>query len=529
MAKHHTRRRAVIIGAGPAGLTAALELLRRTDIQPVVYEMTDAIGGISRTVNHHGNRIDIGGHRFFSKSDRVMRWWTDIFPVQGLPEAGDGVEITYQRKRRHLAVEARGPDPDREERLFLVRRRLSRILYDRKLFRYPLSLNVDTLRKLGIRRVLRIGMSYLHARLRPIRDERSLRDFIINRFGRELYETFFRDYTQKVWGVPCEQISADWGAQRIKGLSIGKALAHALRGLYAKRDDIRQKGTETSLIERFIYPKYGPGQLWEEVARQVVEQGGELHLGWRAETLRLQDGAIAAVGFRDGEGNQRHESADYVFSTMPVRELVRGLEGPVPDGVRQAAQGLEYRDFLTVGLLLRRFGQGPGPDLQDNWIYVQEPDVRVGRIQVFNNWSPYMVRDRGKTWVGLEYFCNEGDALWRQSDDALVELAVAELARLGFVTRDAVLDSTVVRQPKAYPAYFGGFERFDEVRAFVDTIANLFLVGRNGMHRYNNQDHSMLTAMLAVDNIVDGVSSKDNLWSINAESAYHEERDEARR
>jgi len=527
---------ALIVGAGPAGLTAAYELLKRTDIRPVVLEMSQAIGGISRTVNYKGNRMDIGGHRFFSKSDRVMDWWRTILPIEG-SDCGEStrLEISYQGQRRSIeGLQAEsGPDSEREDRLMLVRRRLSRIFYGRRFYDYPIALNLRTVTNLGLLRMLRIGFSYSRARLFPIREERTLEEFLVNRFGRELYLTFFKDYTEKVWGVSCQEIPAEWGAQRIKGLSVAKALGHAARSLIRRDHSLGQKGTETSLIERFLYPKFGPGQLWEEVARQVREMGGDIRMGWQAVGLEVDGGRVTRLTVRDPEsGVTERLSGDYFFSTMPVKELVAALGQAAPAPVREVASGLVYRDFMTVGLLLKRLKVSNDTALKtvnglipDNWIYVQEPDARLGRLQIFNNWSPYLVRDPDTVWMGLEYFCNEGDDLWSQPDADFIRFAIDELERIGIIDAADVLDHTLVRMPKTYPAYFGSYDRFDEVRRYTDALSNLYLLGRNGMHRYNNADHSMLTAMVAVDNIVAGRVDKTNIWDVNTESGYHEERE----
>lgn len=498
-----TEKTAVIIGGGPAGLTAAYELLVQAGIRPVVIEATNDVGGISRTINHHGNRIDIGGHRFFSKSDRVVNWWLDFLP---LDESG----------------ESRDP----ETPAMMVRSRVSRILYGGKLFQYPLSLSPDTVRKLGLLNTVRFGLSYLAARLRPIRQERSLEDFLINRFGRRLYARFFEEYTEKVWGVPCNRISAEWGAQRIKGLSITKVLKHALRRV--RPGDVAQKGVETSLIERFMYPKLGPGQLWQTVAERVAALGGEVRLNQQVTGLHHEDGAVCAVTVRDAAGATSRLDADLVISTMPIKHLVAGLDPAAPAELARIADGLVYRDFLTVGLLVDRIELGGGADgttlaarVPDNWIYVQEPGVKLGRIQIFNNWSPHMVADPTKVWIGLEYFCNEGDDLWEMDDEALFDLAVAEVTRLGLIRPEAVRDRMAYRMPKAYPAYFGTHDELPEIRRYVDGFSNLYLVGRNGMHRYNNQDHSMLTAMAAVDAVL-GKGDKAAIWSVNTEQDYHE-------
>jgi protoporphyrinogen oxidase len=516
---------AILIGAGPAGLTAALEFLRRSDVHPIVLEASHEIGGISRTIRHNGNRIDIGGHRFFSKSDRVMNWWMDLMP----PEASADTQhaLRHQNKQRTLKTTAQGLTPETTDLVMLVRPRKSRIYFLRRFFDYPIKLTGDTLRKLGVTRTLKIGVSYLLARLFPRKEEKSLEDFLINRFGRQLYLTFFKSYTEKVWGVPCEAISAEWGAQRIKGLSLTTAVLHFLKKAFSsgKEEAIQQKGTETSLIEKFLYPKYGPGQLWEHAADQIRSQGGEILLGWRATRLFVQGDAVTAVEAVSDSGERCRFAADYVFSTMPVRELIDAMDTPIPSEVREVSDGLQYRDFITVGLLVNELTvrEPDGGPLKDNWIYIQEPDVLVGRLQIFNNWSPYMVADPSKTWIGLEYFCYQTDALWKMADEDLKKFAIAEVEKIGILRAADVTDAHVVRVPKTYPAYFGTYDRFHVIREFLDRFHNLYLVGRNGMHKYNNQDHSMLTAMTAVDNIIAGIRDKDNVWSINTEMEYHEE------
>lgn len=514
----------VIIGGGPAGLTAAFELLQRTGLRPVVLEADLQVGGISRTVVHAGNRLDIGGHRFFSRDRRVMDWWLDRLPVQ----AQDGpVDLAYHG--RHAALSAgQGPDPQVEDRVMLLRPRRSRILHRGQLFPYPLRLDPPTLRKLGLLPAARIAASYARASLQP-RPERNLEDFLINRFGRELYRTFFQSYTEKVWGRPCREISAEWGAQRIKGLSLRAAVGdYLLRAIPGGRPP--GAPVETSLIERFLYPKHGPGQMWETVAQEVVARGGEVRLGQRVlEVLGdpVCPGRVRGVRVQDAQGHVHELPAAHVFSTMPVAELVEGLARsvPVPAPVAEVAAGLCYRDFVTVGLLLDRLAlQDRGRPLDDNWIYLQDPRARAGRMQIFNNWSPWMVADPTTTWVGLEYFCDRADDLWSTPDADLVEQAAAELVHLGLARAGAARDGVVVRMPKTYPAYFGTWDRFDALRAWLDSIENLWLIGRNGMHRYNNQDHSVLTAMVAVDQIAAGRWDKAPVWAVNTEPDYHEGR-----
>ena len=482
------QKTAIIIGAGPAGLTAAYELLNRTNIKPVIYEMTEDIGGISKTINYKGNRIDIGGHRFFSKSNRVMQWWQNILPSQ-----------------------------------MLTRTRLSRIFFLRKLFDYPVSLNLNTFLNLGFMRITKIGLSYIKIRFSPIKNEVSLEDFFINRFGKELYLTFFKDYTEKVWGIPCNRIRPEWGRQRIKGLSISKALLHAVK---------KQKNTETSLIGQFMYPKLGPGQMWEQVARIIKEKGGEIYLKHKVIGLKRHDNKIVEAQVKEKTTNELiTKTADYFFSTMPVKELIQSLQNDVPREVHHVAHGLIYRDFITAGLLLRKLKiknktkvETINNIIPDNWIYIQERDVKLGRIQIFNNWSPYMVKDENTVWIGLEYFCNEGDELWNKSDESFAKFAIDELAKIDIIEKEDVLDKVVIRMPKTYPAYFGTYDQFHVIRNFTDKFENLFLIGRNGMHRYNNQDHSMLTAIVAVENIINNIKAKHNIWAVNTEDEYHEEK-----
>ena len=592
-----SKRKAIIIGAGPAGLTAALELLRRTDVQPVILEASDEIGGISRTIRYKGNRMDIGGHRFFSKSDRVMQWWLDLMPpaIEDSAAINDGaatsegnpapVEISYQGKRRAVAVPAaapqhpplRGmgplavaistetaetdpegaedlaaqeqmetgqtetvveaPEPEDADHVMLVRPRKSRIYYLRRFFDYPIKLTGRTIRNLGPLRMLRIGTSYIASRMRPIRPEKSLEDFLINRFGRQLYLTFFKSYTEKVWGVACDRISAEWGAQRIKGLSLTTAVKHFVRrtlrwrprgGLKGRTaPDVAQKSTDTSLIERFLYPKFGPGQLWEHVADKVRLGGGEICLRSIVDRVVTEGGRVVAVEAVSNDGERRRFEGDFFFSTMPMRELTDALQAGgarVPANVREVSDGLQYRDFITVGILAKRLGvtEPDGGLIRDTWIYIQEPDVQLGRLQIFNNWSPYMVADPETVWLGLEYFCYDTDPLWAMPDEELKQFAAGELEKIGILRAADVLDAHAVRVPKTYPAYFGTYDRFDELRRWVDGFENLFLVGRNGMHKYNNQDHSMLTAMAVVDGIAAGRVDKAAVWAINTDQEYHE-------
>ncbi|HBF88917.1 MAG TPA: hypothetical protein DDX39_09775 [Bacteroidales bacterium] len=495
---------AIIIGAGPAGLTAAYELVTRTDIKPIIFETTDYLGGISRTVNYKGNRMDIGGHRFFSKSDRVMNWWLNILPLE---ENAEKVLST--------------------SKIMILRKRLSRIYFLRNFFDYPISLSFDTIKKLGFWRISKIGFSYIKVQNFPVKNIKTLEDFFISRFGRELYKTFFKDYTEKVWGVPCNEISAEWGAQRIKGLSITKAIVHAAKNLVKTDKSISQKNVETTLIEQFLYPKFGPGQLWEEVAEIVKQKGGEIHFNCDVKQIETSNNQVVAIKYLDKNTNhEKSISGDYFFSTMPVKDLISGMNS-VSQNIRNIASGLQYRDFITVGLLLNKLKVKPQNSeklIQDNWIYVQEREVKLGRIQIFNNWSPFMVQDAEKVWIGLEYFCYEGDELWSKTEEEFKQFAIQELASIDIIEKSDVVDGVVIKMPKTYPAYFGTYAEFHQIKNYVNQFENLILIGRNGMHKYNNQDHSMLTAMIAVDNIINGNKQKENIWQVNSEEEYHEKK-----
>jgi protoporphyrinogen oxidase len=436
-----------------------------------------------------------------------MEWWSGQMRLDGQP---------------------RPPDfPNDNDAVMLVRSRKSRIYFLRKFFDYPISLSGQTLGNLGLVRTLKIGFSYLRVALFPPRQVDNLEQFFISRFGRELYHTFFKSYTEKVWGVPCTEISAEWGVQRVKGLSITKTILHVLKKAFSSTTDLRQKGTETSLIEQFLYPKLGPGQMWEIVAGKVAAQGGEIITGFNVDKVLVEGNRVRGVSGIASNGKRREFRGEYLFSTMAVKDLVNSLDCEVPAQVREISGALLYRDFITVGLLVKKLvvqdANRPGELIKDNWIYIQEPDVVAGRLQIFNNWSPYLVRDPETVWIGVEYFCNESDHLWNLPEEKLAALAQQELEKIGIIRQADVLDATVIKMEKTYPAYFGSYARFSEVRQYLDGFENLFLVGRNGMHRYNNQDHSMLTAMTAVDNIISGQTDKSNIWAVNSEEEYHED------
>ena len=452
-------------------------------------------------------------------------------------EETDAADEEIIARHGHTETVVLAPEPDSPDAVMLVRPRKSRIYYLRKFFEYPIKITGSTVRNLGAVRMVRIGLSYIASRFKPIRPEKSLEDFLINRFGRELYLTFFKSYTEKVWGTPCDRISAEWGAQRIKGLSLTTAVKHFVRKATRRgkrkgadqQADVAQKNTDTSLIERFLYPKFGPGQLWEHVAAKVVAGGGELHMSASVDCIVSEGTRVVAVQATGPAGEKARFEGEAFLSTMPMRDLVRALAAggaDVPPGVREVSEGLEYRDFITVGVLANRLDvkEADGGLIRDTWIYIQEPDVLLGRLQIFNNWSPYMVADPEKVWIGLEYFCYETDPLWAMPDGELKAFAAGELEKIGILKTSEVLDAHVVRVPKTYPAYFGTYDRFAELRAWVDGFENLYLIGRNGMHKYNNQDHSMLTAMAVVDGLAAGHVDKDAVWAVNTEQEYHEEK-----
>jgi protoporphyrinogen oxidase len=461
----------VIIGGGPAGLTAAYEISKR-DATSTVLEASDVVGGISQTVERDGWRFDIGGHRFFTKVGEVESVWHELL----------------------------APDE------FLLRPRLSRIFYNGKFFDYPLKAS-NALGNLGVIEAVRCVLSYLWVRIHPPKDTTTFEGWVASRFGWRLYRHFFKTYTEKVWGVPATELQADWAAQRIKNLSLAKAIINAL--LPTKKNDV------TSLIEEFEYPKYGPGMMWERARDVVTQRGSSVLMQAPVHKVRHADGRATGVVYGHN-GSQVEVPADHVVSSMPISQLVTAMDPPAPKPVVQAANDLAYRDFMTIALVVPESVGFP-----DNWIYVHAPEVRLGRIQNFGQWSPYMVKD-GRTCLGLEYFVFEGDDLWMMADDDLVALGTRELATLGLVDPAQVEAGYVVRVPKAYPMYDDTYRaNVDIIREWIaETVPNVHPVGRNGMHRYNNQDHSMFTAMLTVDNIF---GANHDIWAVNVEEEYHEE------
>ena len=513
----------MVIGAGPAGLTAAYELSREEKFNIVMLEAEQQVGGISKTVDYKGNKIDIGGHRFFSKSDWVLEWWQKFLPIDA---SNKSLNIKYQNGEKTFTPNSKVQPKNGE--VFLVRRRKSRIYFNRHLFDYPLKLNLNTIIGIGIFRSVKIFVSLLYRKLFPIKEETSLEDFFINRFGNELYRTFFKDYTQKVWGKKCSEISAEWGRQRVKGLGLKKIITHYLTTLfYPQRQKLGNKKVEQTLIEYFLYPQKGPGQLWEKVAKACQENGVDIRLNHHLTKLDLQKGRISEVFFENKSSLSQHSLVvDYVISSMPVKNLVLSIDGVVPHSVLEVAKKLEYRDFIIVGLLLKDLNlkDKDGKLCDDNWLYIQEKYVEVGRVQLFHNWSPWMTADKNTFWIGAEYFCEEGDILWSMTDEALIKFALEELESIDILDTENILDATVVRMPKAYPSYVGIYRDFPKVKEYINTIENLYPIGRNGTHKYNNQDHSMVTAREAVRNIKEGFRQKENIWKVNIEQLYHEKK-----
>ncbi len=516
-------KKVIVIGAGPAGLTAAYELVKdnNEEYEVIILEESNDIGGISKTVRYNGNRMDIGGHRFFSKDQEVMNFWEELMPIQGVNSFDD------EKLKREKPLKEGGPNPEKEDTVMLVRTRVSRIYYLKKFFDYPISLKLQTFTNMGLFRTIKAGFSYLKT-IFVKKKEDSLENFYINRFGKVLYSMFFEKYTEKLWGRHPKEISADWGAQRVKGVSITAVIKDAFSKIFKSKK--KKQEVETSLIEQFWYPKYGPGQLWETLAEKIEENGGKILKGYSVKKLKIEDKTIKSV-VCEVNGVEVILEGDIFISTMPVKDLVAGFIGiEVPQNMKDIALGLPYVDFQTVGVLVKKIKltnktkmKTLGNIVPDCWIYVQEPEVKMLRLQIFNNWSPYLVKDAENTvWIGLEYTCQENDKYWNMSDKEFSEFAINELASMNIIDKEDVLDSHRERIKKAYPAYFDTYEHMDKLVEYLDTFGNLYCIGRNGQHRYNNMDHSMATAFEAVKNIKEGITTKDNIWNVNTEKEYHE-------
>jgi protoporphyrinogen oxidase len=518
-------KKAIIIGAGPAGLTAAYELLKTQAIKPIIFEKSGSIGGLAKTLYYKGNGIDIGPHRYFSKSATVTHWWLNILPLLGKTVDND----TLSAQSLAGPNGATSPLPISAAPGMLLKNRSTRILYLGKFYDYPVSLSFRTLANFGFIKTLKIGASYGISRLNK-REEKSLEDFMINQFGRELYNSFFKSYTEKVWGIPPAAMPPDWGRQRIQGVSVLSVLLHAIQSALRTAPVSGDHRAETSLIKQFMYPQKGSGQIWEEAARHVERSGGEIAINKEIIGIAYTGNTIRSVVVRDTATNTVETcECDYLLSSMPVKDLIAAMGDSVPEPVKRAAGGLIYRNIVIVGLLLKeltiknRTAGRTSPDtIEDNWMYIQEPGVKVGRLQIYNNWSSAMLADENTVWIGLEYYCGDDDILWRMPPDEMKMLAIDELVKIGIISKEQVLDGVVIKEPKAYPAYFGAYQQFGVIKGFVGTFENLYLIGRNGMHRYNNLDHATLTAMAAVDNINTGVPTKESIWAINTEQRHLE-------
>lgn len=512
-------KKALIIGAGPAGLTAAYELLSKSkDYQVIVFEETEKFGGISRTVEYKGNRMDMGGHRFFSKVPEVNEWWEKMLPQQGAPTYDDIV------LKRPMKMKEGGPDPEKVDRVMLRRNRVSRIFFDRKFYDYPISLKVETFKNMGLAKTIACGFSYLHAMIFK-RKENSLEDFYVNRFGKKLYSMFFEYYTENLWGRHPSEIDPSWGAQRVKGVSILAVLKNA----FNKKKGKTGGKVETSLIEEFSYPKLGPGQLWDVTAEEIKKLGGTIIMNAKVVKVRKSGNHIKGVTYLQ-DGKEMDIDGDVVISSMPVKDLVAGMNDVPADPARIAA-GLPYRDYMTLGVLVPKLNlenktniKTIGNIVPDNWVYVQDRTVKMGRFQIYNNWSPYLVKDLEHTvWVGLEYFCFEGDNMWNMTEDEFAKMAIDEMVTLNLISNASdVIDYHMERVKKAYPAYFDTYDEMDKLVDYLNTIDNLYCVGRNGQHRYNNIDHSMCTSFETVRNILSGETDRSNIWNVNTEKEYHE-------
>lgn len=513
-------KKALVIGAGPAGLTAAYELLKQSkDMEVIVFEESDCFGGISKTVEYNGNRMDMGGHRFFSKIPEVNAWWDNMLPMQGHPTKDD---IMLERS---MPLSKGGPDPEKEDRVMLTRHRVSRILFDGKFFDYPISLKPETFINMGFVTTIVAGFSYMKS-LVVKKPEDNLENFYINRFGKKLYSMFFENYTANLWGRHPSEIDASWGAQRVKGLSI----MAILKDVFTKVFKVKNRKVETSLIEEFKYPKLGPGQLWDVTAEEIEKLGGKIYKNAKVTKIHKNDAQVLTGVTYEMNGEEVYVEGDYIISSMPIKDLVAGMND-VPADPARIAKGLPYRDYMTLGVLIPKLNLVNKTKLKtvsnivpDCWVYVHDRTVTMGRFQIYNNWSPYMIKDLENTvWIGLEYFTNEGDDLWNMTEEQFSELGVKEMVKLGLIdSADCVLDTHMEKVKKAYPAYFDTYDEIDTLVDYLKSIDNLYCVGRNGQHRYNNIDHSMVTSFETVKNILSGEKDKSNIWSVNTEKEYHE-------
>jgi len=520
------KKQVVIIGAGPAGLTTAYYLLKNSDqYNVIILEKSSIIGGISKTIEFNGYKIDTGIHRFFTKNEEVEKIWEELLPIQGKPAYDDKL------LNRQKPYEKGGPNPEVDDKTMLIKDRITRIYYGRKFYDYPVSLNMTTIKNMGFFTLLKAGFSYLKSCVHKL-PETSLENFYINRFGKVLYSMFFESYTEKVWGINPKKISADWGAQRVKGLSITAVLKDIIKKAFGKKNN---KNSETSLIEQFIYPKLGSGQVYEEMANKIQEMGGQIILNANVNEVRISNKNRISKIIYTKDDEKISLKSDICISSMPIKELFEISKGTtVPKNIYNIATKLPYREFMSVGLVVDKLKLENTTNIKtlndivpDSWIYVQEPDVKMGRIQIFNNWSPYMFKNKeeinNKVMFSLEYFCSDKDKYWNMTDEKFIDFAIDEAIKLKLIdSKDKVEASVRIKIPKAYPAYFGTYAKIDKVIDYLNTFKNLYCIGRNGQHRYNNMDHSMLTGIETAKSIINNKNNKHDIWNVNTEKEYHE-------
>ena len=510
------KKTAIVIGAGPAGLSTAYHLIK-SGIIPVIIEADEVIGGLSKTFFQNGKGIDIGPHRFFTKNSQVKDFWKNLLPLQGKPSIDDIV------LNREVSLVPDGPDPEKEDKVFLSRKRFSRIYYANHFISYPIKIELSSIMAMGLPKTFLAGISYLKSCFFK-KPETNLENFIINRFGQVLYELFFEGYTQKVWGIHPSEISKEWGLQRIKGISLKEVIINAFCGLFKIKN---QK--ETSLTDEYIYPKLGSSQFWDVMADKIKADGGEIILNSKVIGLIKNGNKIISLKIQNTKTNEITEmSADFFISSMPVKSLLTEMND-VPDDIAEIAKNLVYRDFILVNFVTEKFNlknNTTHPTINniapDSWIYIQDNTIKAGRLDIMNNFSPYIINNYQKDVViNLEYFCNETDDFWNDKDENIISFAISELQKLKIADKDDIKFSKVIRIKKAYPSYFGSYDRFDEIKNYINTIDNLYCVGRNGQHKYNNMDHSLLSGIVAADVIANN-KDKNILWDVNTDSSYQE-------
>lgn len=520
------KKKVVIVGAGPAGLTAAYYLLKNSNEYEVcILEQENQVGGISKTIEFDGYKVDTGIHRFFTKNDEIEKIWTDLLPLQS-KKAYDDILLDREKK-----LPSTGSNPEKDEKSMLIKDRITRIYYGRKFYDYPVSINLTTIKNMGFFTIIKAGFSYLKSCIIK-KPETSLENFFINRFGKVLYSMFFESYTEKVWGVHPSKISADWGSQRVKGVSITEIIKDAFKKKFKIKNSAN---TETSLIEQFIYPKLGAGQVYEEMAKNIEKMGGKILLNTKLTSITADKFEIKKVSYLK-DNKEKSTKADIFISSMPIKNLFENMNGiKIPKKINDIAINLPYREFMSVALVVDKLKLENKTKIKtvmnivpDSWIYIQEKDVKMGRLQIFNNWSPYMFKNKEdvnkKVFITLEYFCSEDDEYYNMTDEEFTSFAIDEAVKIGLIDKDSVESSKRIKIPKAYPAYFGTYKDFDKVKEYLNKFDNLYCIGRNGQHKYNNMDHSMLTGVETAKSILNNGKNKKEIWEVNTEKDYHEKK-----